>query len=316
MTLATVPLFDALAPHRRILVAGCGGGFDVFCGLPLALSLRAAGKEVVLANLTFADPIVDGATELCDGLVRIDAAVEPDVDYFPEYHLACWLAANGQSSVIHCLERTGVVRLRKAYDVLLRHERIDAVVLVDGGTDSLMSGDEAGLGTPCEDVTSMLALRDRPLPRYLVCVGFGIDAYHGVCHAHFLENVAALARAGAFLGTFSVLPQQPEGRAYLDAVRFATQRDPEHASIVNTSVASAIEGRFGNEHASARTARSELFINPLMPIHWCFELEPVIERLLYRDAIMGTTTFGEVVVLVEAWVKSRKNARPRVPIPG
>ena len=85
---------------------------------------------------------------------------------------------------------------------------------------------------------------------------------------------------------------------------------------MNTSVASAIEGRFGNEHASARTARSELFINPLMPIHWCFELEPVIERLLYRDAIMGTTTFGEVVVLVEAWVKSRKNARPRVPIPG
>jgi hypothetical protein len=37
--------------------------------------------------------------------------------------------------------------------------------------------------------------------RLVVCAGFGIDAYHGVCHAHVLENLAALDREGAYLTT-------------------------------------------------------------------------------------------------------------------
>lgn len=52
-TLHAHPLFDRLASARRILVAGAGGGFDIYAGLPLALSLMHQGKEVQLANLTF-----------------------------------------------------------------------------------------------------------------------------------------------------------------------------------------------------------------------------------------------------------------------
>lgn len=50
-TLAVPPLFAALASARRVLIAGAGGGFDVYAGLPLALALRAQGAEVHLANL-------------------------------------------------------------------------------------------------------------------------------------------------------------------------------------------------------------------------------------------------------------------------
>jgi hypothetical protein len=46
-------LFTRLRDARRVLIAG--GGFDVYAGLPLALALRASGKEVHLANLSFAD---------------------------------------------------------------------------------------------------------------------------------------------------------------------------------------------------------------------------------------------------------------------
>src|SRR5690349_17141972 len=47
------PLLTRLRAADRILVAGAGGGFDVYAGLPIALALRAAGKEVHLANLSF-----------------------------------------------------------------------------------------------------------------------------------------------------------------------------------------------------------------------------------------------------------------------
>jgi hypothetical protein len=45
-----------------ILIAGCGGGFDVFGGLPLYFSLKEAGKTVYLANYTFS-----GFHDVCKG---------------------------------------------------------------------------------------------------------------------------------------------------------------------------------------------------------------------------------------------------------
>ena len=32
-----IPFFEQLASARNVLIAGAGGGFDVFCGLPLAI---------------------------------------------------------------------------------------------------------------------------------------------------------------------------------------------------------------------------------------------------------------------------------------
>jgi hypothetical protein len=40
---------------------------------------------------------------------------------------------------------------------LVEHLVIDALVLVDGGTDILVRDDETGLATPVEDITSLAA---------------------------------------------------------------------------------------------------------------------------------------------------------------
>jgi hypothetical protein len=48
-----VPFFSRLEKSTRILVAGCGGGFDVFAGVPIAQHLLAMGKSVVFANFFF-----------------------------------------------------------------------------------------------------------------------------------------------------------------------------------------------------------------------------------------------------------------------
>lgn len=307
--------FERLGRSKRILIAGCGGGFDVYCGLPVFLALRERGHEVFLANLSFADPHVPGAESLAAVLTRVDESATSSATYFPEYHLACWLADNDLPSSVYCFDRTGVEPLHRAYDTLVRHLGIDTIITVDGGTDSLMRGDEAGLGTPHEDVLTLVALDGINVDRYIACLGFGIDAFHGVCHAHFLENVAALAKARAFLGTFSLLPQHPEAEAFAAAVQFASERDPTHASIVNTSIAAAVAGEYGDFHSTSRTSGSELWINPLMAIYWCFELVPVVERLLYKDMLRHTQSFNELIRLVEAARKTHEGQRPRRVIP-
>jgi hypothetical protein len=177
-----------------------------------------------------------------------------------------------------------------------------------------MTGDEAGLGTPVEDMSSLCAVSAVDVPqRYVACIGFGVDAYHGVCHAHFLENVAALERDGGYLGAFSVSRHTDEGEGFLDAVVEA-QRDGEYPSIVNGSITAAVRGEFGDVQFTTRTRGSELFINPLMGLYFTFQLSAVAMRSRYLSALEGTQSAYDVRERIELY-RDAIQAKPFRPIP-
>ena len=173
-------------------------------------------------------------------------------------------------------------------------------------TDSLMRGDEVGLGTPIEDMTTIVAASKLSLSqKYLISIGFGIDHFHGVCHKQFLESVALQIKNGGYKGCCSVTKEDKEGEKFIELVDFANHRQKGHQSIVANSIVSAMQGHFGNYHATYRTRGSELFINPLMNIYWFFDLDKVAGQLLYlsliedsqteRDVRDGILTFRELV---------------------
>jgi len=310
------PLFSALAPAERVLIAGAGGGFDVYAGIPLAVALAKAGKRVHLGNLSFSDL---SGLDLEDWTAPGVAAVGPEAigppEYFPERALARWLKQSSFDPVVYAFERVGVQPLRRAYRELGEHLGIDAIVLVDGGTDILMRGDEAGLGTPEEDMASLVAVAGLDVPlRLVVCAGFGIDSYHGVCHAHVLENIAALDRDGAYLGALSIPARSEEGEAYLDAVSHAQEHTPYHPSIVNGQIAAAMCGVFGDKHFTSRTGGSELFINPLMAMYFSFQLSGVYKRLLYKGFVELTHTRSQMSLAIERF-RLMTDPRRRTPIP-
>jgi hypothetical protein len=226
MELATPPLFAALRDARRVLIAGAGGGFDIYAGLPLAFALWDQGVEVSLANFSFTQlERLEPEDYLAPGVAVVTPAT-PDIDwYFPERALARWLAATTSRTPCTRFPRAGVQPLREAYQALVDHLQPDAIVLVDGGTDILMTGDESSLGTPTEDMTSVAAVAGLAVAtRLVVCLGFGIDAYHGVAHTQVLENIAALDRDGAYLGALSIPSGSREAALYRDAVARRTGR--------------------------------------------------------------------------------------------
>ncbi|MCP4660650.1 MAG: DUF1152 domain-containing protein [bacterium] len=317
--LADLPVFKKLEDASAVLVAGCGGGFDVFCGLPIYLALAELGKEVYLSNLTFSGANLSRALpaeRLTEALVAVTADSPLAHYYFPEKHLCGWFRSRGEEVKVFCVEKTGVVPMVEAYRWLRDELALDAVVVVDGGTDSLMRGDEPGLGTPHEDMATLIALSEVDLPvRWLATIGFGVDAYHGVCHHHFLEAVADLTRAGAFHGAHSLLAEMPEHRLYQDASEHVFEAMPEHVSIVNTSILSAVEGRFGDHHRTTRTAGSRLWINPLMALYWFFDLPAVAKRLLYRDEMRTTRTMGEIARVIQVFRERLSEIKPRRIIP-
>jgi hypothetical protein len=306
---------SAIENSQRILVAGAGGGFDVYAGLPIYERLRLLGKKVFLANLSF----VPLGTTNAQGLTRALYVVEPTTTgqdvYFPERTLAQFLSRRGETVRVYAFEKLGVAPLREGYAHLVQSLGLDAIVLVDGGTDILLRGDEAGLGTPSEDMASLAAVAAMNVPtRVVACVGFGVDTYHGVCHANWLENVAALTAEGAFLGATALLEQMPEVRLYLDAVNAADITTPQRPSIVNGSIVSAIEGHFGDYHRNPRTQSSNLFINPLMSLLWAFDLAAVAQRNLYLGRLRETATIRDVHLAIE-YFRETVRCRPWEAIP-
>jgi hypothetical protein len=307
-------LFRHLASCKRVLIAGAGGGFDVFAGLPLAHALWNRGQTAFLANLSFAAVAASDASNPVPGLYEVTPATSP-LPYFPERSLARFLESQKLPSTVWAFARNGPAQVFNGYQWLATELDLDAVVLVDGGTDILMFGDEDGLGTPIEDMTSLAAIGQlRIAHRHVACLGFGVDAYHGVSHAHVLENIAALERDGAYHGTFSLPRFSLEGDLYLRAVAAAQLEHPGVQSIVNGSIAAAMEGQFGDVRFTERTSDSELFINPLMALYFTFDLMGLCHHNLYLRQLVGAPSQVHVSMIIEGFREGLKT-RPRRVIP-
>ncbi|GGN13475.1 hypothetical protein FHR83_003737 [Actinoplanes campanulatus] len=311
-SLATPPLFAALSSARRVLIAGAGGGFDIYAGLPLALALWNNGTEVHLANLSFSElELIDRDAWISDQVVAVTPSTTTPDWYFPEGTLARWLAKNELPSTVHAFPPLGVQTLREAYRFLVDRLDIDAIVLVDGGTDILCRGDENGVGTPVEDITSLGAVTAIDVPVKLVtCLGFGIDAYHGVNHVQVLENLAALDREGGYLGALSIPGASREAVLYREAVADAQAATPERPSIVNGQIAAAVGGAFGDVQFTRRTSGSTLFVNPLMAIYFTVDLDRLAARCLYLDRLENTVGRRQVITRIETF---RNEVTTRIP---
>ncbi|MEV0292727.1 DUF1152 domain-containing protein [Nocardia sp. NPDC050710] len=297
----TPEIFTRLEGCSSVLIAGAGGGFDIYAGLPLAFALREAGTEVHLANLSFTRlDTIDPAAWLNDHVAAVDPNTEGPEHYFPEHTLAQWLARQQQPSTVYAFPRTGVRNLRAGYRTLLDRHAVDAIVLVDGGTDILLRGDEYQLGTPEEDAASLAAVDGIPeIPvRLVVSLGFGIDAYHGVNHVHVLENIAELSAAGAYLGAFSIPGESTEARLYRDAVEHASEHTPKRPSIVNTQIAAALAGRHGRVPIGTRVRTTDLFVNPLMALYFTFDLPGLAAHNGYLSTLEDTESMEDIALRI------------------
>ena len=132
MNLIKNPLFEELADCQNILLAGAGGGFDVYSAIPLYFSLRGLNKNVHLANLSFAS-LRDNDSKISDQCFKVTKDSDGSDSYFPERTLCRWLdECEGISQPVYSFPQCGVVPLQKNYEYLVGELNLDVIVLVDG----------------------------------------------------------------------------------------------------------------------------------------------------------------------------------------
>jgi hypothetical protein len=283
---------------KRILLAGAGGGYDVLGAIPVLADLEAEGREVHLASLSFTYlngldrarfiPEVGSLYE-----VGGDAAVE--TAYCPEAWLAAFLTERAQRPrSIWCFDKTGVRPLAHAYRWLVEHLGIDLIVLIDGGIDLILRGDETTLGTPSEDLTSLAAVSQLAIPTRIACLGLGAELRDGIPHEQVFARIAELTRAGGYFGAEAVVRGTPRGELYRDAMaHVVAHQQTRKQSHVHKVVLAAMDGEYG-------TIAPHVWLSALLPIHWWFDLATVARSHVFLDGLHATDSIWDVQARVEA----------------
>lgn len=312
-----LPIYDQLDSCENLLIAGMGGGFDIYCGLPIYFEMKARGKSVHLANLSFVEAwAVEkkiSLTKTCNGVTA--ESIGPAY-YCPEAYLARYLKKfHNEDATVWQMERSGTVQLMENYLAIIDHLGIDGILLVDGGIDSLVQGDEDELGTPLEDFASLYVVNelDQIPVRLMACAGFGAE--REVHHSHMLENIAALTKTEAFLGSCSLLKQMESVQHYEAAVHYVQNQEEHVASVINSSIISAIQGEYGDFHLTDRTRGGRLWINPLMAMYWFFDLAGVAEQNKLLSSLEDTNSRNQIFRKLTLAVNKLDHKRPRMNIP-
>ena len=312
-----LPLLNQLSNCKNLLIAGMGGGYDVFCGLPIYFELKKHGVNAHLANFSFSDiESVDSGNRLSKTLVGITRKQERVFPYFPELHLVHWFKEKRNEDItIWCFHKTGAAPLTENYRIIAEDLSLYGILLVDGGVDSLVRGDEAELGTAIEDLTTLYAVNQLSdiHNRWLACVGFGAE--QNLTHAHILENIASLTKAGGFLGSCSLTPQMEVYQDYEEAVVHVQSNEFQDPSVINSSIVSAVRGQYGDYHLTEKTKRGHLWISPLMSLYWFFDFDCVVKENMLLPEIEGTLLFRDALykVIARAERLSRR-AESKIPL--
>jgi hypothetical protein len=291
------PYSALLAGADSVLVVGAGGGYDVFGGVPLLADLIAEGKRVHLAGVTFSSvSTLPGAVPHPEHpeLFPLTSAQAVRDRYCPEAWLAAWLEGKyGYAEPVWALKKCGVRVMAAAYASLVKALDVDALLLVDGGVDVLLKGNETSIGTPVEDLCSLAALDQLAVPtRLLACIGFGSELRDGVRHAQVLERIAELTRAGAFLGVAGLQLETAAGAAYAEALTFTfANQEGQKQSHVHSLVLSALRGGFGG-------GEPDVWVSPLTSLFWFFDLATLARSHLFLARLAETDSIFEATAII------------------
>jgi hypothetical protein len=199
--------------------------------------------------------------------------------------------------------RPGVMPIKNLLQVKIDQDHAQTLIVVDGGVDSLMTGDEKDGGTLLEDSVTLAAASQLNVPhKILVCMGFGTETEEGLCHYRALENIATYTADGGFLGCCALTPKMEAFQTYRKCCEASWEG--KRKSHIHTRIIPAVMGQFGKptlyDGVDARVAGTETgdgFTTPLMTIIWFFDLMTVYNRSLLGKALLKTNTSTDALMV-------------------
>lgn len=305
-------VLDKIRDKQNILIAGIGGGFDIYGGIPLMTTLQSMGKNVHLSNYSFTDfnaIIGAAAPEVINrDLIGAHGNIGDDFFYYPEGYLSKWMKLVYKKDIpVWTFNKTGVKPLEFNYRYLVDRFKIDFIILVDGGVDSLNTGEEEGSGTLLEDSINLAAINNIDVEKIVVCIGFGTEVEENVCGYNVLMNMATLIKNNAFYGSCSLTKHMKSYKFYENACSYTFNKPNHSTSHIHRRIIPAIEGEFGDYHATDEDKEGlEILISPIMPIMWFFDFNMIFVLNKVIPYVNESISFFDAVQTGVPFIKASK----------
>lgn len=311
-----------LKKSKNVLILGVGGGFDIFSGLPIYFTLEKMGINLHLANFTnsnwenmnnYADII-----PMASSCVGVTGNIKQSSNNFPELFLASWFKEIKQKDVnIWAFKREqNVSEYSNSLNILVKHLSIDAILLVDGGVDSIMTGEEDGSGKMIEDTLTLAAVKNVDIPtKILACIGFGSELEDNISHYLALQNISTIIKQGGFYGTCSLVDYMSSFKDYKEACIHVFNQPNHKKNDIQTKIIPSCEGEFGDYHMYPEEKKMDVFLSPLTSMYWFFNAEAAIYNNKIIEAIEDKETFFDIVQTGVPIIKNFANRnRSHIPL--
>src|SRR6056297_502186 len=99
-----------IKPSSNVLIAGCGGGFDVLAaGFPIGRALEKQGHKVVYSSYSFTNlASVHDYEKINSECILINHNSTCDFQYFPEKFMCSWYENIDISHSVYCYSAASV----------------------------------------------------------------------------------------------------------------------------------------------------------------------------------------------------------------
>ena len=299
---------------KNILILSCGGGYDIYCGIPVYLECidpnnNSKPRSVHLASFSFT---YNKYLSKFESFTKDSYIIKPnnseiimdDKLYFPEYRLCREIKDNIYATNTETDLQTYETFIRKIID----EKSIDVIFVIDGGCDSILSGLEEDLATPVEDMMTIYLVRklanEKKIKSYLGCLGVTVEL---IAEGDFEKNVQRIKNNGGLLNSFSlqdICQNKKQGwesiQRYIDIFMNCQTR----SSIINSSIVSSLqghEGKYINPLLLGRislTSKNYPYLSEETSKLWVFDLETVANNVIYLNHFDNLETNDDIDVFV------------------
>ncbi len=284
-------MIERVQAARRALVLGIGGGGDVVGALAAARLCESLGTPFAIGGVAWerfaVDPTpgprplddVRGGERMGDhAVLAVPETATVDGIAFAESGVAAHLATHAVLVDV----TGGVAGASEGISAAMERLDCDLLLGVDVGGDVLGRGDEDGLASPLCDAVMLAAMLQvggdaEPL---LAVLGAGCDGE--LTPAQVFERVAALGRAGAWVGTWGVSP------GLAAELERAAEHVPTEASL---QVARCARGATGN--VPIRGGRRQVELGPAGALMFAFDAAAAASELPLTGAVTGSASIEE-----------------------
>ena len=287
---------------KTILLAGCGGGYDVFGAIPLYLKYKK--EHIYISSLSFTHRLVldecSCVKKLQENLYLVDASedkVSQKFDYFPEYYLSYEL----KKEIYVILVNSTIKQIEQAY--LFISNKFDEIYMIDGGCDALLSGTETDLATPVEDMMNLKAIEQIPCHKKYVCaVGLNCDCGHGVIEKELVERLKYMRENNIILSERNWSLNDSDIQTYVNICK--------KSNLTNTIVHSLIIARLHGEsdyHTPKflrhRITNDKVYLSDLTTTFVVCDYNSLIQTIIYFGGLKNDFTRDIADDYIEGYVK-------------